>query len=324
LKRKIDLADTLIYRIPNEKTIALDGSFKEVDSYENIEGFIITSFNKEQKYFFEIGTEEGRLYLDEIDVVCQSHPEYIESASSFLNGIRSKNMDKAVFSRIKKMPFRKNAKQLFYQLCEQYPEAFVYLVSSPLFGTWIGATPELLLNTTDGEAETLALAGTLRTLDEGRWGQKEIDEQVYVCDFIKERLASMGIEDVKESGRTEVHAGPVRHLSSTFKFPLNNIRIESLIDALHPTPAVSGRPQEKAIELISKTEKHNRSLYAGVIGCVQFNDARLYVNLRCARLTEDSACLYLGGGFTVDSDVEKEWEETENKARTLLDVLENL
>jgi len=318
------LADTLIYRIPNEKTIALDGSFKEVDAYRNVEGFIVTSFNKEQKYVFEIGAEEGSLYLDEVNVVCQSHAEYLESASDFLNGIRSKNMDKAVFSRIKKMPFRKNAKQLFYQLCEQYSEAFVYLVSSPLFGTWIGATPEFLLTTNEGEAETLALAGTLRTADNGKWGRKEMDEQIYVCDFIKEKLASMGVEDVKESGRTEVHAGPVRHLSSTFKFPLNNIRIESLIDVLHPTPAVSGRPQEKAIALISETEKHNRSLYAGIIGCVQANDTKLYVNLRCAQLTEDSAYLYLGGGFTVDSDVEMEWKETENKARTLLDVLENL
>jgi isochorismate synthase len=48
------------------------------------------------------------------------------------------------------------------------------------------------------------------------------------------------------------------------------------------------------------------------------------VNLRCAQITADRAYLFLGGGFTADSVVESEWQETENKARTLLNVIENL
>jgi isochorismate synthase len=47
----------------------------------------------------------------------------------------------------------------------------------------------------------------------------------------------------------------------------------------------------------------------------------IYVNLRCAQIIGDRLFLYLGGGFTADSDPEKEWEETENKSKTLLDLL---
>jgi isochorismate synthase len=47
----------------------------------------------------------------------------------------------------------------------------------------------------------------------------------------------------------------------------------------------------------------------------------IFVNLRCAQIIGDRIYLYLGGGFTAESDSEKEWEETENKSKTLLNLL---
>ena len=318
------MADTLVYRIPGKKTIVLNGNFKEVESLSSAVGFVVTSFNKDKKYIFEAGKEDGALYVESVDARCQSHDEYIESATEFLDEIKGQNLHKAVFSRVKEVPFRKNAQQLFYCLCEEYPDAFVYLISSPLFGTWIGATPEYLLSVEAGVAKTLALAGTLRSKDDRGWEQKEIDEQEYVCDFIREKLKILNVDDVSESDRSEMQAGPVRHLASTFTFSIRNTSASDLMQVLHPTPAVSGHPQKESIALIKEIEEHERALYSGVIGVMGEEETRLFVNLRCAQLTDDKAYLYLGGGFTADSDVEKEWTETENKARTLLDVLENL
>ena len=84
----------------------------------------------------------------------------------------------------------------------------------------------------------------------------------------------------------------------------------------------AGLPQKEAIELIDSIEEHKRSLYAGCIG-VLGDRTDLFVNLRCAQLIENEYFLYLGGGFTKDSIAKKEWQETENKSRTLLDILEN-
>jgi isochorismate synthase len=58
-----------------------------------------------------------------------------------------------------------------------------------------------------------------------------------------------------------------------------------------------------------------------MIGEITSMEINTYVNLRCAQIINDRIYLYLGGGFTADSIPEKEWEETENKSKTLLDLL---
>ncbi len=94
------------------------------------------------------------------------------------------------------------------------------------------------------------------------------------------------------------------------------------ISALHPTPAVCGLPKERALELIYKTEMHNREYYAGYCGPINYQGKTdLFVNLRCMKILPDKLALYIGGGLTAKSDPEKEWEETVLKANTLLSVI---
>jgi isochorismate synthase len=94
-----------------------------------------------------------------------------------------------------------------------------------------------------------------------------------------------------------------------------------LIRSLHPTPAVCGLPREKALQLIEKHETHNRNLYAGLIGYKSKEELNVFVNLRCMQVTENDFLLYVGGGITDQSIPENEWNETENKAKTLMRVL---
>ena len=58
-----------------------------------------------------------------------------------------------------------------------------------------------------------------------------------------------------------------------------------------------------------------------MIGVIDNDSTKLFVNLRCAEIIHNQAYLYLGGGFTKDSNIESEWIETENKAKTLLNVM---
>ncbi len=313
-----------MYRVPGRSTIGLSGEFRVVDNWKDCPGFVISTFAKDKLYAFEQGKEEGGLFLPDTEEPCASQEEYLAAAGYFLENLKGRSLDKAVFSRIRKIPFHKNPRQLFFRLAELYPEAFVYLVSSPLFGTWIGATPEILISAREGRATTMALAGTLPADDDGTWGQKEKDEQEIVRDYIRNVLETSGVNDLKEAGRSEYTAGPVKHLVSRFDFEVEEGKVPDLALALHPTPAVSGLPQEKAVDLIAETEGHDRKLYAGIIGYLGKEESQLFVNLRCAQVTKEAMYLYLGGGFTADSDVEKEWEETENKARTLLNVVEDL
>ena len=83
------------------------------------------------------------------------------------------------------------------------------------------------------------------------------------------------------------------------------------------------RGRQEAIDLISDIEDQERRLYSGIIGLIEKNSTNLFVNLRCGELRDKSAFLHVGGGFTVDSIPEEEWEETELKSETLTNVLQN-
>ena len=77
------------------------------------------------------------------------------------------------------------------------------------------------------------------------------------------------------------------------------------------------------MQLIKTIERHQRRLYAGIIGLIQETEINLFVNLRSCQIIDGNAYLYVGGGFTIDSIPELEWDETENKALTIINVLQN-
>jgi isochorismate synthase len=96
-----------------------------------------------------------------------------------------------------------------------------------------------------------------------------------------------------------------------------------LLIKLHPTPAVCGIPKENAKEMIREFEKHRRGDYTGYFGPVKTGDVSLFVNLRSAFVNNNKMFLFIGGGITADSKPEKEWDETELKAKTLLNCYKN-
>ncbi len=317
------MGDLLLYRLPSGGKVRKTGVFERT-SIENCSNcFVVTSFDKKDVFQFVEGDVETSIFRNKKDPNCITRDVYLRDAKCFLDRLVNDKLEKAVFSRVKNGPLIEDPIRLFDRLCEVYPKAFVYLISSSMFGTWIGATPEVLLETEQGIGSTMALAGTLASKEE-EWSEKERLEQQYVTEFIEAKLTRMDCSILSEKNTTEMVAGPVRHLVSKFQFELNEKLPMEIADGLHPTPAVSGLPQEKAVELIQDIEGHDRSLYAGMIGIVSNEKTSLFVNLRCAQLGDSASYFYVGGGFTCDSNIEKEWKETENKAKTLLQVIQNL
>ena len=323
------MTDILKYRIPGGKTVQMKGVFSEVQKGDEPVGFIVSDFRGNNLFHFEgMETEDLSaldLHFTSEGPFCSSKEEYLSDASRFLRSIQEQNIGKAVLSRIKRVDFdEKKAFDLFDQLASNYPQALVYLISSPLFGTWIGATPEVLLKVEGRKGYTVSLAGTLPAEGEERWTEKEEIEQQLVTDFIMDTLEEVGFEHPVLNGPNEFVAGPVKHLKTDICFEFNGQESLGLAMELHPTPAVSGLPRDKALELIGLLEKHDRSLYTGMIGLFLPGMTQLFVNLRCCSIKKGGAFLYLGGGFTANSDIEKEWLETENKSKTLQNVIQQL
>jgi isochorismate synthase len=263
--------------------------------------------------------------------------EFIHMVKTGIESIREGNMQKVVPSRQKwiSLPESFDALRLFESLSEKYPRAFISLVSIPDAGTWVGATPELLLNISEGRwFETVSLAGTQPyradiPLNKVAWTQKEIEEQALVSRYIINCFKKIRLREFDEEGPKTVVAANLIHLKTQFKVDMHATNFPQLgsvmLHLLHPTSAVCGMPIESAEEFLEKMEHSDRSYYSGYLGPVNFNDVtQLYVNLRCMQLQPKEAILYAGAGVTADSEPEDEWAETEMKCNTLLQVIQQL
>lgn len=312
--------DFVTYRIPGEdKSFERRGIFRAADNKTEPSGFIVTDFLHQRLWYLEEqdGTIDS-LHLGKERPYVISQRDYQIEAQGMLHAFPVMEVEKAVYSRVKQVLFPlQKASELFEKLCEAYPGAFVYLVSSEAFGTWIGATPELLLHNHRMQLDTVALAGTRKTGENREWLQKEQEEHAFVTRHILETLQRNACAEVRTEGPYDAESGPVVHLKTAIQATLGRPNAWEIALDLHPTPAVCGTPRMKALDLILSREMHERDLYTGMIGLMEEGEKRLFVNLRCAQLFENQAFLYVGGGYTIDSIPDLEWEETENKARTL-------
>jgi isochorismate synthase len=258
-----------------------------------------------------------------------SKEEYILRLGKMIEELKSGEYEKAVFSRIKKVDRGNDPallEKLFMGLMGAYPLAHIFLFKSRENQLWIGASPELLFRKRGKKIETMALAGTQKkvegqNLSEYTWGGKEIREHQVVADFIISKLEKLGITGIHRGEMETVEAGQVVHLKTKIEFE-TEVDKGILAETLHPTPAVGGFPRDRALLAIANHELHRRNYYAGYIG-VHYSDedSDYIVNLRCMRVFPSHFSLFVGGGINAQSDPESEWQETELKSRTLIDVI---
>ncbi len=240
----------------------------------------------------------------------------------------SGDFGKIVLSRRSVEPYAAgdNPARMFLRACEMYPRMFVVLVSTPAGGTWLAATPEILLAGEDGRWRTMALAGTMKMrypVESIVWGEKDRQEQRYVADYISGVLARLGA-DADETGPYTALAGGLVHLRSDFTFSLPaGVGAGDVVSLLHPTPAVCGLPCEATRRHLLAVEPSGRRYYSGFTGPFALGgETRLYVSLRCMQIFDGCCALYAGGGLLDRSTEMKEWAETEAKMKTMRRIIE--
>lgn len=262
--------------------------------------------------------------------------KYIQLVEKALSQINQGDCSKIVISREEDLPLVDfDLFDKFQNLAQMYPSAFAYCFFHPKVGLWLGAFSESLLYINELNFRTMAVAGTQLYVENAIaiWGEKEIEEQKMVTDFLVSNLEDLSAKiDVSEP--YDLKAGQLIHLKSDIHGTLKvGADLKNLLSVLHPTPAVCGFPKEVARSFILKNEGYDRSYYSGFLG--EFNTdfqskgnaTDLYVNLRCVQIKTDerskspTAHLYVGGGITAQSNPEHEWIETINKATTIKKVL---
>lgn len=299
-------------------TIQKNGTEKVVEFYP---------FNGDQKISFNGKIENPKNFDNDefltsilensADLIDENQQEYFENLENIIKIIEAANLPKIVYSRRKLVPFQNiDIQKSFENLCENYPNAFRYVLQQDGIA-WMGAFSEVLgkYDKETGTFETMSLAGTLSVSE--NWTSKEIEEQKPVTNFIANILQNYTSE-VEISETYDHISGNIKHLRTDFKANIQEDQVENIIKELHPTPAVCGIPKEFCKEVIAKYEKYPRELYAGYIRIETDTEILYFVNLRCARIFKKSVHIFVGGGITAQSDVKKEWRETELKSEAIL------
>ena len=344
-----------IYRLPYEDSCTLliqeNGEPSELYSYNELsgkEGFVIAPFSlsaEDPILLLHPDRSEKMLLKDSISVMNESifaerdtekeKERYIIDFDNFHSQINENEFSKIVLSRcsIENSYDPISPEDLFERACYLYPRMFVALVHTEQSGTWLTASPEILLEGSERHWRTIALAGTMKLegrqldFDEKsetisketiRWSDKDREEQRFVAAYITECLEQYS-QNVAEEGPITVRAGNLVHLRSNFDFTLpKTSELGDLINTLHPTPAVCGIPKDKARRFIIDNEYIPRHYYSGLMGPLYpEREKHLYVSLRCMKIDDAKYELYAGGGLIRESEMESEWKETESKMETM-------
>ena len=212
-----------------------------------------------------------------------------------------------------------------------------YMYHLVLDGTeLVGSSPELLVRVAGDRVVVRPIAGTrprgatpaddVRMTEEILSDEKERAEHVMLVDLGRNdvgRIARYGTVQVTELMKVERYSH-VLHMTSQVEGELPPA--SSALDvfrAVFPAGTMTGAPKVRAMEIIDELEPERRGPYAGAVGWIAAGDRRmdLAITIRTCVVSGGVASVQAGAGIVYDSVAEREWEETENKARAMLTAI---
>jgi len=200
----------------------------------------------------------------------------------------------------------------------------------------IGASPEMLVRVRGRKMEYRPIAGTRprgaspdedsRLAEEMRADRKEVAEHLMLVDLGRNDLghvAEYGSVKVDSLMHVEKYSH-VQHLvsflSATLRTGLD--RFDALASCF-PAGTVSGAPKVRAIEIIERLEPTPRGIYAGTVGYIDYaGNLDTCIAIRALSLENGVAKVQAGAGIVADSILEREFEETVNKAKAMIKAIE--
>lgn len=239
-------------------------------------------------------------------------------------------LDKLVLARARRVRLAVPAPgvHLLRSLAAREPGVWPYLLAWPGGPEWLGATPEWLYRRRGRQVAVLALAGTRprgvdaaadrRLARELLGDDKERREHGVVEAWLAEALAPL-LEDGSRQGALRVRRlGSLQHLERVLRGRLRpEVHDGALLAALHPTPALCGRPRGEARAWLRAREPQDRGLYGGVLGVLEPGRSHCRVAIRGALRRGRELCLWAGAGVVAGSRPEREWAETDLKLAAL-------
>jgi anthranilate synthase component 1 len=201
--------------------------------------------------------------------------------------------------------------------------------------TLIGSSPELLVRCEDGVVQTRPIAGTRRR---GNSEKEDKSLEKELLNDVKEKAEHLMLVDLgrNDLGRVSKLASVkvdtfmkveryshVMHLVSDVIAELDKkYDMYNVLRACFPAGTVSGAPKVRAMEIIDELENIRRGPYAGSVGYFSFSqNMDTCITIRTICVKDNTAYIQAGAGIVADSVAEKEYYETVNKAKALMEAL---
>jgi anthranilate synthase component 1 len=249
--------------------------------------------------------------------------------------IRSGDICQVVLSQRFTAQAKVNPLTLYQALKSANPSPYMFLLDLKDFRL-IGSSPEVLVRVEGSKVTTRPLAGTRRRgrcptedrhlEDDLLSDEKERAEHLMLVDLARNDLGKVcvpGTVKVTELMGIEKYSKVMHIVSNVEGIKRRDCTFLDVLRSTFPAGTVSGAPKVRAMEIIEELEPDARGPYAGAVGYIGFGgDMDMCITIRTFLQEGGKLHVQAGAGIVYDSVPEKEYEETKNKAKALIKILE--
>lgn len=257
-----------------------------------------------------------------------SKEKFVQMVEKAKKHIRAGDVFQVVLSRTFHAQAHASPFDIYRALLHVSPAPYHFFFEEEEFAI-AGASPELLISVKDRRIETVPIAGTYpkgqsaSTLLES---PKETAEHVMLVDLARNDIGAIAkVGSVRVEDYISVKSfSHVSHIVSRVTGMLDSsFHALDAFKASFPAGTLSGAPKIRAMEIIDALENSRRGLYGGAIVSIdEQGNLTSCIAIRTAFIRGKQVEVRTGAGIVLDSDPEKEAEETEHKARGVLEALE--
>jgi len=257
--------------------------------------------------------------------------QIVRKAKSY---IKKGDIIQAVLSQRFKVRIKRGPFDIYRSLRSLNPSPYMFFLKLKDI-MLIGASPEMLVRCEEGIVETMPIAGTRprgkteeedkRLEDELLRDIKEKAEHIMLVDLGRNdlgRVCRAGEVRVKDFMHVEKYSH-VMHLVTEVSGKLGKAYdAYDTLKACFPAGTVSGSPKIRAMEIIDELENLRRGPYAGCVGYFSFShNLDTCITIRTIVVKNNIAYVQAGAGIVADSVPEREYRETVNKAKALIEAI---
>ena len=260
--------------------------------------------------------------------------EYIHAVNRIIRYLKAGDIYQANLSQRFETGLSGDTYALFLDLFRRNPASFFAYVNAGNH-VIVSTSPERFIKQEGRYVETRPIKGTIAR---GATKEQDIQNGITLVNSVKDdaeltmivdlmrndlsRVTRHGSVIVTEHKRLEPYEN-VYHLVSVVKGELEDGKTPvDLIKATFPGGSITGCPKIRSMEIIDELEPVKRHVYTGSIGYVSFHDTMdLSIAIRTATIANGRVFFSVGGGIVYDSDPEKEFQETLDKGKTLMESL---